>query len=104
MWVSGPIPLGPFNLQSFAVNTAVTVAFTILMTWIFNNARGSILMAVLVHGSLNATPAWMSALLPDYPEAAAGKIVMGIYFVAAASVIFMTKGRLGYAATTSKTE
>lgn len=98
VWVSGPIPLGPFNLQSFAVNTAVTLAFTVIMTWIFNNARGSILIAVLVHGSLNASPAWMKALLPGYSEAAVGKIVMGIYFATALAVILMTRGRLGYTA------
>jgi membrane protease YdiL (CAAX protease family) len=96
--VSGPIALGPFDLSSFARNTAVTIAIAIFFTWIFNNARGSILIAVLVHASLNATPAWMSALLPGYPEDAVGKIVLGIYFVAAVVLIFATKGRLGYAA------
>jgi uncharacterized protein len=72
--VSGPIPLGPFDLQEFALNTAITIATEILFAWVFNYARGSIiLIAVLLHASLNATPAWMSALLPGYPEVAAGK-------------------------------
>lgn len=96
-FVSGPIPLGPFDLPEFALNTAVTVAFTIILTWVFNNAKGSILIAVLLHVSINTSSAWMSALIPNYPQEAAGKIVMVIYFVAAVALIFMTNGRLGYA-------
>lgn len=97
MLASGPIALGPFDLQQFAINTALTIATSILFTWVFNNARGSILIAVLIHASLNATQAWMSALIPNYPADAAGKIVMGVHFVAAVALIFMTNGRLGYA-------
>jgi len=95
--VSGPIALGPFNLLGFIGNTATIIAITILWTWVFNNAKGSILIAVLLHASLNASQAWMSALVPNYPADAAGKIVMGFYFVAAVALIFMTNGRLGYA-------
>ena len=40
----------------------------------------------------------MSALIPNYPMEAAWKIVMGVYFVAAVTLILLTKGRLGYAA------
>jgi membrane protease YdiL (CAAX protease family) len=95
MMVSGPIALGPFDLTEFAVNTAVTIALAILFTWVFNHARGSILIAVLLHASLNATPAWMGNLIPNYPESA-GKIAAGFYVVAAVALIVMTKGRLGY--------
>jgi hypothetical protein len=66
------------------------------------NARGSILIAVLIHASLNVTPAWMSALIPGYPMEAAWKIVMGLYFLAAAGLILLTKGRLGYTASSVK--
>ena len=97
MLVSGPIALGPFDLLSFSTNTATIIAVTILWTWVFNHARGSILIAVLLHASLNASPAWMSTLISNYPEDAAGKIVQGFYFVAAVALIFITNGRLGYA-------
>jgi membrane protease YdiL (CAAX protease family) len=98
MLVSGPIALGPFNLPGFALNIAVSLAIAIPLTWIFNHAKGSILIAVLFHASLNATPAWMSALIPSYPADAAGKIVMTFYFAAAVALILMTRGRLGYVA------
>lgn len=93
---SGPIALGPFDLQEFALNNALGLAMAIIFTWVFNKARGSILIAVLIHASLNITPSWMSALIPDYPMEVAWNIVMGIYFVAAVALVLLTKGRLGY--------
>jgi membrane protease YdiL (CAAX protease family) len=94
---SGPIALGPFDLQEFSLNIALGIAIAVLITWVFNNARGSILIAVLIHASLNVTPAWMSALISDYPMEAAWKIVMGIYVVSAVALVLRTRGRLGYA-------
>lgn len=96
LMVSGPIALGPFSLTGFAVNTAVVIALAIVWTWVFNRAKGSILIAVLLHTSLNATPAWMGDLIPNYPEAA-GNIAAGLYGIAAVALLVMTKGRLGYA-------
>ena len=96
--VSGPVAFGPFDLMEFARNTATSIAIAILWTWVFNHAKGSILIAVLLHASLNATEAWVSALIPNFPMDAAGRIVLGFYFAAAVALIFMTNGRLGYTA------
>jgi membrane protease YdiL (CAAX protease family) len=102
---SGPIPLGPFDLPTFALNTAMTIATAIFFTWVFNNAKGSILIAVLIHASSNATQAWMSVLIPDFPMEAATKMIQGSYLVLAVALIFLTNGRLGYVADSSdKTE
>lgn len=102
---SGPIALGPFDLSEFALNTAMTIATAILFTWVFNRAKGSILIAVLIHVSSNATQAWMSVLIPDFPIEAAAKMIQGSYIVLAVALIFMTNGRLGYVANSSeKTE
>ncbi len=95
LMVSGPVALGPFNLAGFAVNTAMVIVLTILWTWVFNKAKGSILIAVLLHASLNATQAWMHVVIPNYPQDA-GKIASGFYLVAAVVLIFITKGRLAY--------
>jgi membrane protease YdiL (CAAX protease family) len=44
-----------------------TIGASIIFTWVYNNTRGSLLLAVLFHASLNATP---NALRPFfYPEA-----------------------------------
>jgi len=97
-YVSGPIPLGPFDLVGFAINTAMAIATAILFAWVFNHAKGSILIAVLIHASLNGTQGWMSVLIPDFPIDVAGKMIQGSYFVAAVALIFLTNGRLGYSA------
>jgi membrane protease YdiL (CAAX protease family) len=103
--ISGPVAFGPFDLVEFVRNTATSIAIAILWTWVFNNAKGSILIAVLLHASLNATQGWMSVLIPDFPMDAAGPIILGFYFAAAVALIFMTNGRLGYAAdSVGKTE
>jgi membrane protease YdiL (CAAX protease family) len=96
--VSGPVALGPFDLLEFLRNTATSIAISILLTWVFNNAKGSILIAVLFHASLNAAQGWVSVLIPDFPIDAAGGIILGFYYAAAVALIFITKGRLGYAA------
>lgn len=96
--VSGPVAFGPFDPLEFVRNTATSIAIAILWTWVFNGAKGSILIAVLLHASLNASTGWVSALIPNFPIDAAGRIVLGFYFAAALALIFMTNGRLGYAA------
>ena len=101
-FVSGPIPLGPFDLPGFALNIATTIATAMLFTWVFNHAGGSVLIAVLIHASLNATQGWMSVLIPDFPMEAAGKMIQGSYFVLAVALIFITKGRLGYSSDTAE--
>ena len=93
--VTGPVASGPFDLTKFATNIAAIMSITIIWTWVFNNAKGSILFAVLLHASLNASQAWMGSLIPNYPQNA-GLIAFGIYIVAAVALIFMTNGRLGY--------
>ena len=96
--ISGPVAFGPFDLVEFVRNIATSIAIAILWTWVFNHAKGSILIAVLLHASLNASPAWVSVLIPDFPMEAAERIVLGFYFAAAVALIFVTNGRLGYAA------
>jgi len=96
--VSGPVAFGPFDLVEFVRNIATSIAIAILWTWVFNRAKGSILIAVLLHASLNAAEGWVSVLIPNFPIDAAGKIILGFYFAAAVALIFMTNGRLGYPA------
>jgi CAAX protease family protein len=93
--VYGPPALGPFDLIGFARNIFGIMMISVIWTWIFNIAKGSILIAVLLHASLNATQAWMHILIPNYPSDA-GKVASVFYIVAALAVVFFTKGRLGY--------
>jgi uncharacterized protein len=94
--VAGPPALGPFDLSTFLLNTLMITVFTILWTWIFNGAKQSILIASLTHATFNATQAWIRTLLPSQPEQV-GMTVTLVMVISALSIIFLTKGRLGYA-------
>ena len=65
--------------------------------WVFNNARGSVLMAILVHASWNTF--YCAALIQLFPAPS----VLGSYLnltIAAGALalvlVAVTRGRLGY--------
>jgi hypothetical protein len=74
------------------------IAFTIVMTWVFNNTKGSLFMAVLVHTSFDMVLATLNGLFPtplvnDYGS----NVPILIGFGALAVVLVaVTRGRLGY--------
>jgi membrane protease YdiL (CAAX protease family) len=93
--VGGPAALGPFNLIRFLENTLLIMVIAIIWTWVFNVAGESILIAVLVHASNNASQAWVGSLIPNTSPAAG--YVEGAIFVGIALVVILTTwGRLGY--------
>jgi membrane protease YdiL (CAAX protease family) len=93
--VFGPPALGPFDLTKFVTNILAIMVLTVIWSWVFNKANRSILFAVLLHASLNASQAWMHNLIPNYPDDA-GKVALGFYVFAAIALVIFTKGRLGY--------
>jgi membrane protease YdiL (CAAX protease family) len=96
-YIGGPVPLGPFDLPTFALNTALIALMTIVWTWVYNNTGGSILLAVLLHSSFNASGPLIEKLIPAYPDAA-GYLLQIAYVVISLLLIIVTKGRLGYRA------
>jgi uncharacterized protein len=93
--VSGPAAMGPFNIIDVIMNTVSIMALTVMWTWVFNNAKGSILMAILLHAASNATGNFFSELFPNLP-AQFGLTLFGLYIVSAVLIIIGTRGRLGY--------
>jgi membrane protease YdiL (CAAX protease family) len=93
--IVGPPAAGPFDLSSFAVNTAIVMAITLLFTWIFNGGQQSILVAVLTHASFNVSQAWLATLLPNQP-AQVEYTALILIAVCAVAVALLTKGELGY--------
>jgi uncharacterized protein len=63
LWGSWHLPLflspafspGGFNLLDVSEYIVTVIAFTIVMTWVFNNTRGSLFMAFLMHASFDTT-------------------------------------------------
>lgn len=93
--VSGPAAMGPFNIIDVITNTVSIMALTLMWTWVFNNAKGSILMAILLHAASNATGNFFSELFPNLPTQF-GLTLFALYIVTAVLIIVCTRGRLGY--------
>jgi len=75
-----------------------TIPFTIVMTWIFNNTKGNLFMALLVHTSFDWVLAILNRLFPvpivnDYGSNVPVLIGLGTL---ALVIIVLTRGRLGY--------
>lgn len=93
--VAGPPAAGPFDPGNFALNTALTMALSLVFTWIFNGGKQSILVAVLTHASFNTAALWLRVLLPNQP-AQVEYMALLILAVCAGAIVLLTKGNLGY--------
>jgi uncharacterized protein len=79
----------------FALNTALVAVMTILWSWVYNNAGGSILLAVLLHSSFNASGSLIGQLIPNYPDAAV-YLANGAFVLLPLLLVVLTRGRLSY--------
>jgi uncharacterized protein len=105
IWAFWHLPLfwaPAWNLPPTILNIVMFViaatAFTIVMTWVFNNTKGSLFMAVLVHTSFDMVLATLNGLFPvpivnDYGSNVPILIGLGALAVV---LIALTRGRLGY--------
>jgi membrane protease YdiL (CAAX protease family) len=69
------------------------------MTWVFNNTKASILIAVLLHAALDASnsgSAYITNLLPASQNGGYGLATLLFPLVAAVVLLIVTKGRLSY--------
>jgi uncharacterized protein len=91
VWTPPTIP----NIVMFIL---MTTALSITMTWVFNNAKGSLLITMLMHASFNTfanrivTPLFPAPVLNEYPLL---PVLVGFGAVALL-VVAVTRGRLGY--------
>ncbi|HEY8699017.1 MAG TPA: CPBP family intramembrane glutamic endopeptidase [Rhizomicrobium sp.] len=89
-------PLVPAFLASLAGGAFV-------LTWLYNSARGSVLMPMLMHATLNTVSAGYTMHLVD----SAGLtrfwwLYAGLWLAAALIVVIATRGRLGLARATAR--
>jgi len=84
------------SLLDIALFVIVAVSIAIVITWVFNNTKDSVLLAILAHGSINSAAVSMYALFPT-PAVTDGiaNVVIG-FGVAALLIVVLTRGRLGY--------
>jgi uncharacterized protein len=104
LWALWHLPLfwsgvwTPPTIPNIAMFIVMITALTVVMTWVFNNANGSLLITMLMHASFNTfankivAPLFPAPLLEEYgllPE------LVG-FGVLAVLVVAVTRGRLGY--------
>ena len=85
------------TILDFVVFALALIALRLIIQWVFNNTKGSVLMAILVHASWNTF--YSAALIQLFPAPS----VLGSYLnltidvgALALLVVALTRGRLGY--------
>ena len=104
MWALWHIPgyLGGWMTVGIPVLIVDSIMFSIVMTWVYNNTRGSILLMILLHSSSNAAISVGSKVLPANLSPAMHALVYSGWIPAITStilalgVILITRGRLSY--------
>jgi membrane protease YdiL (CAAX protease family) len=99
--------LGPFAGPKFVAFLLTGAAATFLYTWLFNNARGSVLIAIFFHSSFNAAANLVGQLIPaDAPFSNLARALADdgwlnalAFGLAALVLLAATRGRLGYQTT-----
>jgi membrane protease YdiL (CAAX protease family) len=75
---------------------AFAVSMAVVLTWVFNNTHGSVLLAILAHASVNTFSVVLYDLFPVPAVAdSPANYVIGMG-AAALAVVATTRGRLGY--------
>jgi membrane protease YdiL (CAAX protease family) len=85
---------GGLTLPGVATFLVAAVCFSVLITWVCNHTRASILLAVLVHAAINWSQGWTSEVFAAAAFNETGPLVA--FGVAALVLVVATRGRLGY--------
>jgi uncharacterized protein len=86
--------LTTFNVVMFVL---ATTCLAIMYTWVFNNTKGSLLIAILLHWSFDVATVPVASLFPAPIIDEYGLLVILPGFGAVALVVIaLTRGRLGY--------
>jgi len=92
----GQMAMGPFNASDFAYKIFNSLVLSVIWTWIFNNAKGSIFMALVLHGAGNAISMLMNGWGPMFSTASVSTLADILLGVCALLIIIVTRGRLAY--------
>jgi membrane protease YdiL (CAAX protease family) len=102
MWAVWHIPgyIGGWMTSAFIALVVYCVGFSFVMTWVYNNTRGSILLMILFHSSSNAAISIGGKILPTTLSPEMSAFVFGGWIpaimgaIAAILVWFLTRGNL----------
>ena len=95
-----PLFLTPWNVLTtfnLVVFVLATTCLAILYTWAFNNTKGSILIAILIHWSFDVSAGLVVPLFPPPIVQDYGLLpILGGFGAFAVVLVALTRGRLGY--------
>ena len=84
-------------LTNFPVFTLAVVSLAVIMTWIYNNTRGSLFIAILAHASVDAPEvAGWTGLFPTVSMIGLHWALSISFTIPAVLIIILTRGQLGY--------
>ena len=84
-------------LTNFPIFTLAVVSLAFIMTWIYNNTKGSLFIAVIAHASVDAPEvAGWTALFPAVSMIGFHWAILVSFTIPAILIIFLTRGQLGY--------
>jgi membrane protease YdiL (CAAX protease family) len=86
---------GGLSVEGVGVFALALISFSVIVTWVFNHTRASLLLAILLHASLNASQVLIRDLFPAAGTNERGPLVT--FALAALVLVVATRGRLGYA-------
>jgi uncharacterized protein len=88
---------GAASLGGKILFALTAIMFSIVTTWVFNNTKASVLLAILVHASIDAFTIPLGAMFPAGELSGAipftGVVAFGVVAVV---LIVLTRGRLSY--------
>ncbi len=87
---------GGGGLRGIVLFTLTAIMFTVVMTWVFNNTRTSLLLAILLHASIDTFSGTLAGIFPPAALASALPFLLG-FGVLAVVLVLATRGRLAYA-------
>lgn len=99
VWFASGFGDGMVGLVIFVVTTT---SMTFVFTWLFNNTRASLLLAILMHGSVDGTATYMQVIADRgliTQDGAALDVGLGVTIgcvLIALVLLLVTRGRLSY--------
>lgn len=99
VWFQAGVAGGLAGLGSFVVTTT---AMTFIFTWLFNNTKASLLLSILLHGSVDGTATYMQVLADKgviSETAAANSLSLGMLIACVVWAVLLTalsRGDLSY--------
>lgn len=85
------------GVLQFALYMLFPIALAFIFTWVFNNTKGSLLLAILLHGSINGTETYLQTLADRHLLSATARaniqlgLPLGCIFLAVLVIVF-TRG------------